>query len=167
MACLRVSSVNVLQIPSTRIEESIVESREVHIKHLLDTSAIKTGAKILSGRFVDAHKEKSMEFATYKDPAVVAAASDLDNTSSIDLVGSQEWSQHHVLRRSGRIRSSFWNTADLHRGICRTQSESWSTLTVAMPESERRQTERERERGEFTSWTHCCRRSVPEPSSTV
>ena len=34
-ACLRVSSVNALQKPSTRSEESIVESREVHIKHLL------------------------------------------------------------------------------------------------------------------------------------
>ena len=52
-ACLRVSSAN----PSTRNEESIVESREVHLKHLLDTGAvkdwntedaIKTGAIILS-----------------------------------------------------------------------------------------------------------------------
>ena len=55
---LRVSSVNALQKPSTRRDESIVESREVHIKHLLDIDAvkdwnnkdaIKTGAKILSG----------------------------------------------------------------------------------------------------------------------
>ena len=49
-------------------KESIVESREVHIKHLLDTGAVDrigtvrttTGAKILSRKFVDdAHKEKS------------------------------------------------------------------------------------------------------------
>ena len=66
--CLRVSSVNALQGPSTRSEERTVESREVHIKHVLDTGAvkdwnnedaIKTGAKILSRRSVDdAHKEK-------------------------------------------------------------------------------------------------------------
>ena len=56
-ACLRVSSVNALQKASTRNEESIVESREVHLKHLLNTGAvtdwntedaIKTGAIILS-----------------------------------------------------------------------------------------------------------------------
>ena len=40
-ACLRVSSVNAVQKPSTRSQESIVESREVHIKHLLDTGAVK------------------------------------------------------------------------------------------------------------------------------
>ena len=87
-ACLRVSSVKSLQKPSTRIEDSIVESRQVHIKHLLDTGAVKdwnredafkTGATVLSRRFVDdAHKEKSRwcarEFATYRDPSVFAAA---------------------------------------------------------------------------------------------
>ena len=60
-ACLRVRGVSALQKPSTRSEERNVESREVHIKHLFDTGAvkdwnredaIKTGAKILSGRFV-------------------------------------------------------------------------------------------------------------------
>ena len=77
-----------------------MENREVHIKHLLDTGAvkdwnnedaIKTGARILSGRLVDdAHREKSRwcarEFATYKDPSVFAAASDIDNASLIDLL---------------------------------------------------------------------------------
>ena len=53
--------------------------------------AIKTGAKTLSGKMVDdAHKEKSRncarEFATFKDPSVFAAASDVDNTSLIDLL---------------------------------------------------------------------------------
>ena len=103
-----------LQKPSTRSEEGIVESREVHIKHLLVTGAvkdwnnedaIKTGAKILSG-----HKEKSRwcarEFATYKFPSVSAAASDADNTSSVDLVAVKKGSRHHVLRPSGRFRSS-------------------------------------------------------------
>ena len=84
-ARLRVSSVNALQKPPTS-EESIVESREVRNNE----DAIKTGAKILSGRRVDdAHKEKSRcarEFATYKDPSVFAAASDVDNTSLIDLL---------------------------------------------------------------------------------
>ena len=56
-ACLRVSSANPLQKASTRSEESIVESREVHLEHLLNTGAvtdwntedaIKTGAIILS-----------------------------------------------------------------------------------------------------------------------
>ena len=84
----------------TRTEESIAKSRAEHIKHLLETGAvkdwnredaIKTGAKILSGKMVDdAHKEKSRycarEFATFKDPSVFAAASDVDNTSLIDLL---------------------------------------------------------------------------------
>ena len=98
--CLRVRCVNAPQKSSTRTEGSFVECREVHIKHLLDTGAvkdwnnedaIKTGAKILSRKFVDdAHKEKSRwcakEFATNKYPSVFAAASDLDNTSLIDLL---------------------------------------------------------------------------------
>ena len=59
--CLRVSRVNALQGPSTRSEERTVESCEVHIKHELDNGAvndwnnedaIKTGAKIISGRSV-------------------------------------------------------------------------------------------------------------------
>ena len=67
-SCLRVSSINAVQKPSTRTEESIVKSRAEQIKHLLETGAVKdgnredaieTGAKILSGSFVDdAHKEK-------------------------------------------------------------------------------------------------------------
>ena len=53
--------------------------------------AIKKGANILSGTFVDdAHKERSKwcarEFATYKDPSVFAAASDADKKSLIDLL---------------------------------------------------------------------------------
>ena len=98
LSCLRVSNVNAVQKPSTRTEESIAKSRAEHIKHLLETGAvkdwnredaIKTGAKILSGKMVDdAHKEKSRycarEFATFKDPSVFAAASDVDNTSLID-----------------------------------------------------------------------------------
>ena len=70
--CLRVSRVNALQGPSTRSEERTVESREVHIKHVPgavndwnNEDAIKTGAKIISGRSVDdAHKEKSRWCAT-------------------------------------------------------------------------------------------------------
>ena len=68
-SCLRVSNVNAVQKPSTKTEESIAKSRSEHIKHLLETGAvknwnradaIKTGAKILSGKMVDgAHKEKS------------------------------------------------------------------------------------------------------------
>ena len=83
-----------------RSEESIVDNLEVHIKHLLDTGAvkdwnredaIKTRAKVLSRKFVDdAHKEKSRwcarVFATYKDPSMFAAASDVDNTAQIDLL---------------------------------------------------------------------------------
>ena len=60
-SCLRVSNVNAVQKPSTRTEESIVKSRAEHINHLLETGAvkewnredaIKTGAKILSGKMV-------------------------------------------------------------------------------------------------------------------
>ena len=59
LSCLRVSNVSAVQKPSTRTEESIVKSRAEHIKHLLETGAvkdwnredaIKTGAKILSGK---------------------------------------------------------------------------------------------------------------------
>ena len=99
-SCLRVSSVNAVQKPSTITEKSIVKSRAEHIKHLLETGAvkdwnrddaIKRGAKIQSGKMVDdAHKEESRycarDFATYKDPSVFAAASDFDNTSLIDLL---------------------------------------------------------------------------------
>ena len=100
LSCLRVSNVNAVQKPSTGTEESIAKSRAEHIKHMLETGAvkdwnredaIKTGATILSGKMVDdAHKEKSRycarEFATFKDPSVFAAASDVDNTSLIDLL---------------------------------------------------------------------------------
>ena len=79
---------------------SIAKSRAEHMKHLLETGAvkgwnredaIKTGAKILSGKMVDdALKEKSRycarEFATFKDPSMFAAASDVDNTCPIDLL---------------------------------------------------------------------------------
>ena len=74
-------------------EEGIAESGQVHIKHLLDTGAVKdwnnedainAGAKILS------HNEKSRwcarEFATHRDPSVFAAASNVDNASLIDLL---------------------------------------------------------------------------------
>ena len=67
LSCLRVSNVSAVKKPSTRTEESIAKSRAEHIKHLLETGAvkdwnredaIKTGAKILSGKTVDdAHKE--------------------------------------------------------------------------------------------------------------
>ena len=67
--------------------------------------AIKTGAKILSGKMVDdAHREKSRycarEFATYKEPFVFASASDVDNTSLIDLLAVKEGSRHHVVRQA-------------------------------------------------------------------
>ena len=99
-SCLRVSSVNEMQKPSTRTDESIAKSRAEHIKHQLETGAVKdwnrddafkTRAKIPPGKMVDdAHKEKSRccarEFPTYKDPSAFAAASDVDNTSLIDLL---------------------------------------------------------------------------------
>ena len=51
-----------MQDPPTRSEESIKESRAEHIKHLLDTGAVKdwhredairTGTKMLSEKLVD------------------------------------------------------------------------------------------------------------------
>ena len=67
MSCLRVNIVNAVQKLWTRTEESIAKSRAEHIKHLLEAGAvkdwnredaIKTGAKILSGKMVDvAHKK--------------------------------------------------------------------------------------------------------------
>ena len=66
-SCLRVSNVIAVQKPSTRIEESIAKSRAEHVRHMLETGAvkdwnredaIKTGAKILSGKHVDdAHRK--------------------------------------------------------------------------------------------------------------
>ena len=48
----------------------------------------------------DAHKDKSRycarEFATFKDPSVFAAASDVDNTSLIDLLAVKRRSRYHV-----------------------------------------------------------------------
>ena len=57
----------------------IVESREVHIKHLPDISVVK------DWNIKHAIKTKSRlcprEFATYKDQTVFAAASGVNNTS--------------------------------------------------------------------------------------
>ena len=50
----------------------------------------RQGRKSCQEMVDDAHKEKSRycarEFATYKDPSVFAAASDVDKTSLIDLL---------------------------------------------------------------------------------
>ena len=76
-----------------------MQTRAEHIKYLLESKSVKdwprdtalqTGAKLLSGRFVDDPvKEKSRycarEFATVKDPTVFAAASDVDATACVDL----------------------------------------------------------------------------------
>ena len=47
---LHVSRVNALQKPTTRSEESIVERREVQIKHLMDTAAVKDWNKRMRSR---------------------------------------------------------------------------------------------------------------------
>ena len=102
--CLRIANIAGADIPPPRTDESIRASRKARIKQLLDTGGVKdwydqearaTGAKILTGRFVDApHKEKSrwraQELATYQDPSVFAAAADVDNTSLIDVILSQK-----------------------------------------------------------------------------
>ena len=88
-SCLRVSSINAMQKPSTRTEESSAKSRAEHIKHLLETGAvkdwnrdaIKTGAEILSGKMVDDDTVRES-----LPPSVFAGASDVDNTSLIDLL---------------------------------------------------------------------------------
>ena len=93
----------------TRTEENIAKSRAEHIKHLLETGAVKdwnredahkAGAKLLTRKMVDdAHKEKSRYcarvFTTYKDPSVFAAASDGQHFSD-RFAGSQEGSRHHA-----------------------------------------------------------------------
>ena len=96
---LHVSRVNALQKPTTRSEESIVERREVQIKHLLDTAAVKDWNKRMRSRqerqscvgdLLMTRTRRSRggvrEFATYKDPSVFVAAPDVDNTSLIDLL---------------------------------------------------------------------------------
>ena len=116
--CLRVSSINALQKPSSRSDEYVVESRGVHIKDLLDPGTvkdsnnedvIKTGAKIFSGRFADdARREKSRwcarELATHKDPSVFAGASDIDNTSLIGLLAVKRCHSIMCFDAVGRIR---------------------------------------------------------------
>ena len=100
LSCLRVNNVNAVQKPSTKTEENIAKSRAEHIKHLLETGAVKDWNRedAIKKMVDDAHTEKSRycarEFATLKDPSVFAAASDVDNTSLI--VGSQEGSRYHV-----------------------------------------------------------------------
>ena len=115
-ACLRVRSVNASQKPSTRYEESIVESREVDIKRMLDTDAvkdwnredaIKTGAKILSGRFVDdAHKESRGGIRESLPRTRTHLCLQLYR-----MLTTRHWSicwqsRGVTVRRSGRIRSS-------------------------------------------------------------
>ena len=151
LSCLRVSNVSAVQKPSTRTEESIVKSRAEHIKHLLETGAvkdwnredaIKTGAKILSGKMVDdAHKEKSRyrarESATPKDPSAFAAASDVDNTSLIDLLAVK---RGHGIMCFDAV-AAFGQapeTADFHRSSRGAQSSCGTACVVAMFESERR-----------------------------
>ena len=151
LSCLRVSNVNAVQKPSTRTEESIAKSRAEHIKHLLEAGsvkdwnredAIKTGAKILSGKMVDdAHKEKSRycarEFATFKEPSVFAAASDVDNTSLIDLLAVKRG--HGIMCFvSVTAFGQAPETADFHRRSRGAQSSCGAACVVAMFESERR-----------------------------
>ena len=130
--CLRVSSVSALHKPSTRSVESIVESREVHIKRWLDSGvvkdknnedAIKTGANILSVRCVDdAHKEKSRwcarELAMYKDPSVSAAASDVDNTSLVDLLAVKSHWPTYAVAKPDRERRQMERSDCVARSIC-------------------------------------------------
>ena len=148
-SCLRVSGVNALRKPSTRTEESIAQSRAEHINHMLETGAvkdwnrddaIKTGAKILSGKMVDdAHKEKSRycarEFATYKDPSVFAAASDVDNTSLIDLLavkrghGIMCFDAVAALGQAPETELVFFEAPEEHRAIV-GQHVLWQCLKV-------------------------------------
>ena len=72
---------------------------------------------------------------------MLAAASDVDNTSLIDLLAVK---RGHSIMCFDAVAApgQASETADLHRRSCRAQSKSWSTCAVAMHESERRQTER-------------------------
>ena len=79
---LRVATIDQMDKPSERSEASTATSREAHIKHLLDSKSVKdwdhdevvaTGAKMLTGRFVDdLHRERSRycarEFANKRTP---------------------------------------------------------------------------------------------------
>ena len=105
--------------------------------------AIKTGAKILSGKMVDdAHKEKSRycarEFATFKDPSVFAAASDVDNTSLIDLLAVKRG--HGILCFDAVAAFGQAPETELifHRSSRGAQSSCGTARVVAMFESERR-----------------------------
>ena len=95
---LRVAAIGRMLQPTTRTDESIVKSRLANIAHLLESKAVKdwsiddamaTGAKMLTGRFVDDHdRERSRyctrEFARAKDTSVFANASDVEPSTFVD-----------------------------------------------------------------------------------
>ena len=156
-----------------------MKSRAEHIKHLLETGAvkdwnredaIKTGANILSGKMVDdAHKEKSRycarEFATFKDPSVFAAASDVDNTSLIDLLtvkrghGIMCFDAVAAFGQDPETELIFIEAPDEHRAVV-GQDVQWQCLKV-------REGRRKGAIGKITSSTHCCRKIARELSNRV
>ena len=77
----------------------------------------------------DAHKEKSRfcarEFATYKDPSVLAAASDVDNPSRIDLLAVKMG--HRIMCYETEL--VFTEAPGEHRAIW-GQHELWQCLKV-------------------------------------
>ena len=108
------------------------------MKDWVAQEACATAANILTGSFVDAaHREKSRcarEFVTHQDPNVFAAASDVDNTSLIDLFDVRHKRPHLVLRRGCDILPGSRNRVGLHSGFLRTCAGSWPRHPLAVPE---------------------------------
>ena len=77
-------------------------------------------------------------FATYKDPSVFAAASDVDNTSFIDLLAVK---RGHSIMCFGAV-AAFGQAPETELIFIEAPAEHRAKGAIAMPESERRQTER-------------------------
>ena len=104
-----------------------MESREVHIKHLLDTGVVKgcCNEEILSGM---THLCTRREFATYKNQSAFAAASDVDNTSLIDLLA--------VNGHTRQSWSSLWSLQSTEQKLA-GQHVLWQCLKVRDDETKR------------------------------
>ena len=121
--------------------------------------AIKTGPKTLSGKMVDdAHKEKSRicvrEFATFKDPSVFAAASDVDNTSLIDLLAVK---RGHGIMCFDSV-AAFGHAPETELIFIEAPEEHRQCLKVEKEDA------KDQELGKIISLKHCCRKIAQDQS---
>ena len=108
------------------------------------------------------HTEKSRycarEFATFKDPSVFAAASDVDNTSLVDLLAVKRGHSIMCFDAVAAIGQAPETELNFHRSSRGAQSSCGTACVVAIFESERMWTQKEQELGKIISLKHCCRK---------